>query len=288
MVTSRSAVHVRTARLFVGALLALAYMGLTPLSASAATCQLNMGTLTINLAGSEDVRFTSDATTVTATYTGGTCTELLADVTQIVVVGGSGGNTVIASTSLNENIRLQLGGGRDSLVILGTAAAETFTFSAAAGGTVTVGGGPVYTGTDSVEVIRVSAAGGDDVIDASGSSGGSYLVLRGGSGNDRITGSYRADYLGGGGGSDTIYGLGGNDVIRGGGGADLLYGGAGNDRIYGGAGRDRIFGGSGADSLYGDGGHDRLVGGYGNDLLVGGAGRDRCLGGPGRDVLRTC
>jgi Ca2+-binding RTX toxin-like protein len=73
--------------------------------------------------------------------------------------------------------------------------------------------------------------------------------IRGGSGNDRLTGD---------GSDNTIWGGDGNDVIYGGGGNDSLYGEGGDDQIYGEAGNDFLCGGAGSDSL---------VGGDGNDFL---------------------
>ena len=81
--------------------------------------------------------------------------------------------------------------------------------------------------------------------------------MRGGAGNDTITG---------GGGANLLQGDAGNDVIVGNGGSDVLKGGSGNDRLYGGASNDTLAGGSGT---------DRLAGGKGIDLLTGGPGADR-------------
>ena len=82
------------------------------------------------------------------------------------------------------------------------------------------------------------------------------IVIRGGDGNDTITGSEH---------SEKIFGDAGDDIITGFGGNDTLSGGAGNDRLDGGAGNDRI---------HGDDGNDTLVGGTGNDALFGGLGDD--------------
>lgn len=286
--TTPARARARAPRLLLGMLLTLAFLGLTPLTAQAANCTFGGGTLTIHLAGSEDVRISSDGTDITATYSGGHCTYTDAEVTKIIVTGSAGDNTVTLDLPLDEEVQLALGAGMDTLVVLGTAGSDTFTFTGAANGTLTVSGDVVVTGTDTAERVRVYGYGGSDTIDATDATCDSMLTLSGGADADTIRGSRCADVIRGGGGADMIYGYGGNDHLYGGAGADSIWGGSGNDLIRGGTGRDVLRGGSGSDRIYGDGGHDRLVGGYGNDLLDGGAGRDRCLGGPGRDTLRHC
>lgn len=64
------------------------------------------------------------------------------------------------------------------------------------------------------------------------------LVLKGGDGNDLISGFNTADTLDGGLGNDTLYGADGNDLLIGGSGNDLLDGGTGNDTLIGGLGDD--------------------------------------------------
>ena len=66
---------------------------------------------------------------------------------------------------------------------------------------------------------------GDDVLDASGSSGG--VVLYGGAGNDTLRGGSGEDMLLGGGGDDKLFGNGGNDTLLGDQGLNLT----GNVRI---------------------------------------------------------
>jgi Ca2+-binding RTX toxin-like protein len=73
--------------------------------------------------------------------------------------------------------------------------------------------------------------------------------IRGGTGNDTLTGD---------GNDNTIWGGDGNDTIHGGGGNDALYGEGGNDQIYGDDGNDFLCGGTGSDSLYGGEGNDFL------------------------------
>ena len=99
--------------------------------------------------------------------------------------------------------------------------------------------------------------------------------------NDKITGSYGADYLESFAGDDTLYGNGGNDTLDGGAGSDKLYGGVGNDKLIGGSGNDYMAGGTGNDTIFGMGGNDKLYGGTGQDRFVfgesGSANRDEIL-----------
>jgi hypothetical protein len=87
--------------------------------------------------------------------------------------------------------------------------------------------------------------------------------VRGGDGDDHLTGTSA---------SNKIWGGAGNDVIVGGDGDDFLYGGDGNDQIDGQEGNDY---------LYGEGGDDVLTGGNGDDLLDGYPGQNSLDGGGG-------
>jgi Ca2+-binding RTX toxin-like protein len=64
-------------------------------------------------------------------------------------------------------------------------------------------------------------------------------------------------------------------TMRGGPGDDSLSGGAAADSLIGGSGDDRLKGRSGADLIYGGDGDDQLFGGWGSDVLSGGAGDDQ-------------
>lgn len=91
-------------------------------------------------------------------------------------------------------------------------------------------GDPLDLPTGSVIVI---AGGGNDVV-ASGSLKGNALVVYGGDGNDRISGSKFSDILIGGDGDDLITGSSGQDLLIGGAGADALTGAAGDDILVSG------------------------------------------------------
>jgi Ca2+-binding RTX toxin-like protein len=73
--------------------------------------------------------------------------------------------------------------------------------------------------------------------------------------------------------------------IRGGTGNDVLTGDGNDNTIWGGDGSDVIHGGGGNDALYGEGGDDHIYGEDGNDFLCGGAGSDTLVGGDGNDFL---
>jgi len=77
---------------------------------------------------------------------------------------------------------------------------------------------------------------------------------------------------------DTLLGSGTRNNLRGGGGNDRVSGRLQGDRLLGGGGNDRIQGAGGADKLFGNAGADRLSGGPGKDLCKGGAGADRLRG----------
>ena len=111
------------------------------------------------------------------------------------------------------------------------------------------------------------------------------IIGRKTAGNDRITGTSRAECLEGGTGNDRLNGGQGNDVMRGQAGPDTLHGGAGNDRIYSGDGNDLLRGGGGRDTLWAGTGHDGLNGGGWNDRLHGQARDDTLSGSQGRDTL---
>jgi Ca2+-binding RTX toxin-like protein len=96
-------------------------------------------------------------------------------------------------------------------------------------------------------------------------------VVKGGSGDDKLTGNTLANFFIGNAGNDTIRGGSGNDTIGGGEDMDSLYGDGGNDDITGDSSDDSLFGGAGDDTLNGGLGEDVLVaiGGGNHDILLG-------------------
>lgn len=74
-------------------------------------------------------------------------------------------------------------------------------------------------------------------------------------------------------------------TIRGGPGNDRLTGGGASDKIVGGPGNDLLIGRRGDDWILGGPGVDRLVGGPGDDQLRGGPDKDDIVGGPGHNEV---
>ena len=120
------------------------------------------------------------------------------------------------------------------------------------------------------------------------------VFLKGGAGDDRLTGSVANDTLVGGAGDDVLIGAGGNNVLQVESGANHLIGGEGDDTLIGGSGNDTLEGGWGDDLILAGHGQNVLMGGAGDDTLVGAfpddTGQDRSganylNGGAGDDFL---
>lgn len=75
-------------------------------------------------------------------------------------------------------------------------------------------------------------------------------------------------------------------TMRGGSGDDILTGGRGPDKLIGGSGDDVLSGGGGADLLIGSAGHDFAAAGPGNDVIVTDSGKDVVRPGAGEDSVR--
>lgn len=182
----------------------------------------------------------------------------------VVLFGGTGDDTVRAGSGDDQlfgqdGADLLVGGegndeidGGDGTDVLAETKDADFTLTAE---------GLLGIGEDAIASIdRVELTGGDssNVIDASES--GVSVVLRGGGGNDELTGSEFNDSIFGGVGNDTVFGLAGVDVLNGEAGDDSIVGGQGNDQLVGGTGNDdfewvngdasdAVSGGQGADGL---------------------------------------
>lgn len=163
-------------------------------------------------------------------------------------VGGLVGNVSIAMGAVIENAI----GGMGSDVIIGNAADNRLT---GGGGSDQLDGGDgidtaVFSGSRSSYAINVTLNGiyingpngttliknveflefADQTVELSAVAGSS---LKGGDGDDVLTGTQFADTIEGGGGNDILRGLGGNDYLDGGAGDDILVGGAGNNQLIG-------------------------------------------------------
>jgi Ca2+-binding RTX toxin-like protein len=128
----------------------------------------------------------------------------------------------------------------------------------------------------------LGSAGPDVIQGWEGTANG----IRGGAGDDRLTGGNDFNDVNGELGNDTLIG---RSVL-----GDLLMGGQGNDSIdasqstgrnqlNGNLGNDALVGGAGGDTLRGGQGDDVIAGGGGDDFLSGDLGRNTLTGGPGAD-----
>lgn len=148
------------------------------------------------------------------------------------------------------------GGVDDSVIIDGTAGADSITARDTAG---------VIEVTGSSAKVRIT---GTD-------PGGDRLEIDGGGSDDAVDTTLLAPaeikvQLHGGTGDDTLEVGGGNDVVSGGDGNDALTARDGDDVLFGGTGDDDLDGGADDDLLDGGPGADRLSGGAGDDVLLNG------------------
>ena len=106
------------------------------------------------------------------------------------------------------------------------------------------GGGPTSGNADSIVGFTnaVGTAFADTIIGTNGEVGNS---LKGGKGNDDISGNNGPDFILGGAGNDNIRAGGSDDTAKGGGGNDTIRGAGGDDNIYGQKGKDKCNGGGG-------------------------------------------
>jgi Ca2+-binding RTX toxin-like protein len=256
------------------------------------------------------------------------------DVTSLLITGGAADNAVIvdlgegdwsALLAISESIRAELGAGRNSFVVRGTAEDDVFRHGMQAGDVVLdlVGDGRISVLTEGVTALGLSMGAGDDRVEdlAAFTSGGAApaggvisalsvsLVAFGGDGNDTLLGGSNDDQFDGGFGDDVANGLDGNDHFSSAGvpdGADTFNGGPGYDSssyelrqidlvvniCHSSADLGCDDGACQACEMSGEPGEDdRLVnvedvtGGDGDDLLRGSAFADSLSGGPGDDRL---
>ena len=172
------------------------------------------------------------------------------------------GNGTVSRSADGSTITVTFGDGGDSLMLRSTGVAPNGNVvldenSAAGNGTVITpdpGSGCVViddANDDDVSCPRVhnavaatrlvvELAGGDDYTEVQELTNIEItLDVRGGAGNEYITGSVRADVISGGAGVDELFGLQGADSLSGGSGDDFLIGGQDADSYSGGSGFDR-------------------------------------------------
>lgn len=173
---------------------------------------------------------------------------------------------------------------------------------------------------DTLTAAYVDGGGGDDIIFGSGIIAGprfQYVeALRGGAGNDTITGDENDNLISGDEGIDTIDGGGGHDTVDfsdatvgltmdfssgnlvvSGGGPDYdhdtyvnvedVYATDFDDVIIGDDNNNAFSGGHGDDTLVGGGGNDRLSGSFGNDVIHTGTGVNTINGDFGDDIIHS-
>ncbi|MEO7729484.1 MAG: calcium-binding protein [Kofleriaceae bacterium] len=267
----------------------------------------------ITLTHVEELAFSLDDGDDTFSGTGNATTGA-AYATAIVVYGGNGNDT------------LRGGDGDDTLY--GGAGNDLFLTGAVADGNDELHGGADSDTADYSPRLAALTITIDDLADdgepgETDNVGTDIEILKGGMGDDHLTGSANPE---------TIYGGPGNDTIAGGGGNDLLYGDAGNDVFdegsgvngadvfnggpgidlvsYAGRGNtvlvsldgvandgevgegdkvmldvEDVTGGSGNDTITGSALGNTLDGGAGNDTISGGGGNDVLRGGLGNDIL---
>jgi hypothetical protein len=244
--------------------------------------------------------------------------------------GGPGSDTVVAAGNLNytltdarltgagvdnlagvENARLTGGAGNNVFVVSGWSGRAMLDGGPGSDAVLSVNDAD-FTLTDarltrstggdfalaSIETAQLVGGAGNNVLDASGFTGATFLTggpgddtIRGGAGTDTLLESGNVDFVLSdtqltGLGTDTLSGL---EVVRltGGAGNNLLDASAfsGRAELDGGAGNDTLRAAQGASILLGGAGNDTLTGGAGNDVLIGGAGADALSGGDGDDLL---
>jgi Ca2+-binding RTX toxin-like protein len=238
--------------------------------------------------GTDQASFANVAATLTVSLTGGApndgfggADDFQGDIENIRA--GSGGMTLIGNDGANELI-----GGAGNDVLDGRAGKDQLR-----------GGDGIDLADYSSRTVAVSLSNDGLGNDGDATDGGDGIWadvenLRGGSGDDTLTGNAAANVLDGGPGADSISGGAGVDAVDystrtapvnvtlGAGSRDDGEAGE-EDTVAGDV--EGAFGGSGADTLVGGAGDGFLVGGAGNDSLSDNGGVDSLDGGAGDDKI---
>lgn len=212
----------------------------------------------------------------------------------------SGADTVIILGTDDANT-FTIGQNSDDLMVVSTSTA-TIVISESARTVIIEGlaGADTFTLSDINRIPPVGISfrlgdGGDTFNGQSSALGFVPIEILGGDGPDTINGSAGRDLIDGGGDADVINGDRGDDSIQGGLGNDTITGGRDNDSLEGGDGDDNLNGNVGDDIVRGDNGNDFLNGqsgddtidgGLGDDTIFAGSGRDLATGGPGADNIK--
>jgi hypothetical protein len=167
-----------------------------------------------------------------------------------VIDGGTGNDTLIAVSQLNDPFRFSLVGvtlsGVETLRTSGTARIGIGTAQLV--DVTTFDGSFFFTDSGAISLagknaaatvtFELNAAGNQLDLSAFTPSVGGFTIVAGSDSADSITGTGSADQLFANGGDDFVFGGGGGDTLDGGAGGDTLRGGTGADTLTGGAGND--------------------------------------------------
>jgi Ca2+-binding RTX toxin-like protein len=231
--------------------------GATPTACGAATTA-NTDSITVNGAAGSVERLTVDQTGGALAPGVGAESNGIAEIEMAINLGDADDQIVVHGTP-----------GNDALAI-GT---KGVSFNSDTDVDVTI--------TPMPSSIELVGGEGDDTVTARGGFGSGQVfsgsaVLRGGGGDDTLTGSNLDDLIVGGAGADALTGYGGNDELRGEDGNDQLFGNDGNDLMVGGLGADSFVGGNGNDTF-------QAADGVADVSLSGGAGVDTAFFDAGLD-----
>jgi RTX calcium-binding nonapeptide repeat (4 copies) len=232
--------------------------------------------------GSDDIRLGADGDATVVDFTGDLVPDIRAlGANQIVVSTGPMPDTILGDGKdlglAPVALPMQLYGGGANDLLLGGAGDDMLD-----GG---IGNDTLLAGRDPGGSDVFVGGDGEDFVDYAGRTAPITVTLTGGADdgeageNDEVDES--VENVRGGDGDDHISGSASSNKLWGGGGNDVLLGGDGDDFIYGGDGDDQIDGGDGDDYIYGEGGNDTLMGGAGEDLLDGYPGVNSLDGGDG-------
>jgi hypothetical protein len=209
------------------------------------------------------------------------------DTDSLLVNGTAGADTIVVTAAAvtrdatpDETVNYS---GIEAVTVKGGAGNDAFTVESSAPGTLTMDG---QGGSDSYAVNLGSLAGAVAVTDTGPVPPPDIdtLLINGTPGDDTII-LTDSGVTGGGGAGLSFSGI-ENFSVDAGAGNDLVDGSALTIpvTIFGGTGNDTLIGGAGNDSLFGEEDNDDLIGGLGADFLDGGAGSDGLLGDKGSIV----
>ncbi len=219
---------------------------------------------------------TANTDSIAVTGVGGSSETVTIDQT-----GGAFAPGATAETGTAEiEIAVNLGDATDSVTVVGTAGNDAL-FVGLSGVALNADGDVDVTFAPRPASLEVRGGGGQNSITGQGSqgAGGRFpgtLVLYAGDLGDTLTGGDGADELNGGAGADVLEGRLGADFLAGGDGNDTLAGSDGNDELTGGAGADSFAGSAGDDVFFAvdDVADTQLSGGSGTDTAHFDAGLD--------------